>query len=384
MRNTYVVTDYGVKANEPALQTRGIQAVLDLCKDGGGTVIIPEGTYRIAALRMWSDTTLYLQSGATLLGSGECDDYDVFPIPAGVDLHTDMEYFRDTHSGNPVTYYRAMISAYGEKNISIIGEENTMIDGADCFDPDGEENYRGPHGIFVTNCDNVLFRGYTIGHSGNFMHQADNCRGITMQNVTCLGGSDGIHLHKCVDTLIENCVMQTGDDCVAGCNVRNLTVRSCELNTSCNFFRLGGVHILIQNCHMYGPGVYPHRMTIVKGKNDYLPREAGRHNAIGLMHYFGSHLYPDTEPSRDIVFRDCLVEDLDRLLIWQAGDVCQAGAFAECVFENVRFRNVRQRARVRADAGVTLRVYLKSVELEGGAPTDLVDTESFHTEFIFE
>ena len=60
----YRVTDYGVKANITEFQTAQIQAVLDLCKEGGGKVIFPRGKYYISSLWMWSDTTLYLEKGA--------------------------------------------------------------------------------------------------------------------------------------------------------------------------------------------------------------------------------------------------------------------------------------------------------------------------------
>ena len=77
--------------------------------------------------------------------------------PEGVELRTDMEliceYYKTIFDKDPWdTYRRAMISAYGESNIAIIGEEGSVIDGRDCFDPDGEEGFRGPHGIFMTNC----------------------------------------------------------------------------------------------------------------------------------------------------------------------------------------------------------------------------------------
>ena len=121
--NRYVITDYGVIPNTDALQTESIQKVLDLCKNGGGTVVIPRGCFCIASLRMWSDTTLYLEAGAELLGSEECTDYEVFPVPEGVELRTDMELITQYYLDKPwQEYRRAMISAYGERNIAIIGE----------------------------------------------------------------------------------------------------------------------------------------------------------------------------------------------------------------------------------------------------------------------
>ncbi|MGM9624941.1 MAG: glycosyl hydrolase family 28 protein, partial [Eubacteriales bacterium] len=349
-------------ANVDHFQTEEIQAVFDLCKENGGKVVFPRGTYYAASLRMWSNMTLYFESGARLLGSEECDDYPVYDIPPHVELRTDMEMITQYYGTPWKEYRRAMISAYGEKNIAIIGEKDSMIDGRNCYDPNGEEHYRGPHGIFITNCENVVLHGYTIGHSGNFMHQLDNCRNITMTGVTCLGGSDGIHLHCCENTLIEDCIFHTGDDCIAGINIRNLHVNRCELNTSCNLFRMGGIHILVENCKMWGPGIYPHRVTIVKSRYDVLPQEAGRHNMIALVDYFASTNYPD-EPSHDILFRNCTVENLDHLLNYHAdqGPLQSGTHLTEMTLENMSFTGQGYSSHVEASAEEPLTLIQKSV-----------------------
>ena len=84
--NTYRITDHGVTPNIPELQTSKIQTVLDLCEKDGGTVVIPKGRFYTAALYMHSNTTLYLERGAELYGSENCDDYEVFAIPEGVEM----------------------------------------------------------------------------------------------------------------------------------------------------------------------------------------------------------------------------------------------------------------------------------------------------------
>ena len=48
----YLLTDYGVKANCSDLQTKQIQAVLDLCKEEGGIVVVPKGKFYLAAVRI--------------------------------------------------------------------------------------------------------------------------------------------------------------------------------------------------------------------------------------------------------------------------------------------------------------------------------------------
>ena len=364
----YCVTDYGVKVNCDTLQTKAFQRVFDLCKKQGGTVVVPKGKYCVAALRMWSNTTLYLESGAELYGSEECDDYEVFPIPEGVEMRSDMEVISQYYGTPWETYRRAIITAYGEKNISIIGEPNSVIDGRNCYDPNGEEGYRGPHIIFLSCCENVLFEGYTARHSGNFLHEANNCKNVTMRRVTCLGGSDGIHLHCTKNTLIEDCLFKTGDDCIAGINVKDLLVRRCILNTSCNLFRIGGTNIHVKDCYAYGEGYYPHRMTVVKGKNEELPREQGRHNTLFLVDYFANKNYPE-KPS-DIHFEDCVFENIHSPLYYRAdSSFIQNGIYlGEFTLKNVRFTDLKDPSVPMATKDNPLKIVMENVSVHFQAP----------------
>lgn len=357
------ITNYGVKANTRELQTEQFQHVLDLCKDGGGKVVVPKGKYYISSVMMWSDTTLYLEAGAEIYGSDNCEDYKVFDIPNGVEMRSDMELITQYYGKPWDTYRRAMISCYGQKNVSIIGEPGSVLDEQHCYDPNGEENYRGPHIVFFTCCENVLFEGYTARFAGNFMHEANNCRNLTMRKVTCLGGSDGIHLHFTENALIEDCLFKTGDDCIAGINVKHLHVNRCIMNTSCNLFRMGGTDILIENCYAYGPGYYPHRMTVVKGKNNELPREEGRHNLLYMLDHFASSNYPSTTPSK-IVFKDCVIENAKGILFYLADhDELQKGAYlGELILDNVNFVDLHEHSFPKARQDYPLTIKMKNVK----------------------
>lgn len=366
----YYVTDYGVKTDCADLQTKEFQKVFDLCKEEGGTVVVPKGKYYVAALRMWSNTTLYLESGAELYGSDNCEDYEVFPIPEGMEMRSDMEVISQYYGTPWENYRRAMITAYGEKNLSIIGEPNSVFDGQNCYDPNGEEGYRGPHIIFFSCCENVLFEGYTARHSGNFLHEANNCRNMTMRRVTCLGGSDGIHLHCSENTLIEDCLFKTGDDCIAGINIKDMLVRRCILNTSCNLFRMGGLNINVEDCYAYGEGYYPHRMTIVKGKNDELPREQGRHNSLFLVDYFANKNYPE-KPS-DLHFKNCVFENIHSPLYYRAdSSLIQNGIYlGEMTFDNVRFTDLKDPGVPMATKENPLKIIMKNVLVSYQAPRE--------------
>ncbi len=386
MKKIFNVVDFGAAPDKKELQTAAIQKALDACaaNPGGGVVMIPDGTFYTGGLLMGSDTEVRLSGGAVLKGSAEREDYPVFPVPDGVELRTDMEMITPYYDNKPWETYRgAILSAYGERNIAVTGEPGAVINGSDCYDPDGEEGFRGPHGLFFTNCENVTLTGYTAERCGNFMHQIDACKNIIMKNVTCLAGHDGVHLHCCEDTLIENCRFLTGDDCVAGINIRRLTVRNCELNTSCDVFRIGGTDILIENCRIYGPGIYPHRMTVVKGKNDVLPDSEGRHNLLNVMIYFSSETHPSPVPAERITFKNCTIEGAERFLYYLYGEhtLMTGTALTGLSLENVDISGLIYPSAVKAKPDEPLTVTLKNVRASGkdGKPFPLFDGRDENT-----
>ena len=78
----YVLTDYGVLANSPEVQTQKIQAVIDRCaQEGGGVIVVPEGTFMTGALFFKQGTHLHVRECGTLKGSERIID---FPVLAGV------------------------------------------------------------------------------------------------------------------------------------------------------------------------------------------------------------------------------------------------------------------------------------------------------------
>ena len=366
----FVVSEYGMVPDAAYDQTEQFQKILDLCKEEGGKVVIPAGTYRMSSVRMWSDTEIYLQKGARLEGSSDCNEYKMFELPEGLELFTDQQafarpyYFFHTEEGPYPFYRRAMISAYGEKNLTIVGEEGSVIDGMDCYDPEGEENFRGPHGIFFSSCSDIRLQGYTICNTGNFMHQLDNCTDVVLERITALAGHDGIHLHMCKDMKIVDCYFHTGDDCIAGCDVQDLTVTGCDLNTSCNVFRLGGRDILIENNKIEGPGEYPHRLSLVGQGIFEFEKSDGRHNTISLFEYFASKNFANREPARDIVIRNCAVTGVDSLMHYEhdKADCLHAGMdLEEIVFENVTVEELLHPSYVVGSEELPVKIKLKNV-----------------------
>lgn len=297
----------GLYAGSDVLVTKEIQQVIDRCRDnGGGRVLIPEGEYHIASLMLYSDITLYLEAGAKLIGSTDWQDYTDFHVPSTLAYHHSQRIIDAWNL--PPHYFNAMITAVEARNVAIIGEEGSEINGADCFDPNGEEKFRGPMGIVMCKCSEITLRGYKFVDSANWSHQLDSCVNVQIDHVTVLAGHDGFNVHHCTNVCIEDCEIKTGDDCIAGYDARNVYVRNCYMNTSCNAFRFGGVNLTVEKCTVEGPGIYPHRVS-------------GRHNLLYAFEYYSLQDDDIRENSGNWKICDCSFRNIDGFIHYVFGDI---------------------------------------------------------------
>jgi Glycosyl hydrolases family 28 len=212
------------------LVTQKIQKSIDSCfAIGGGVVRLSKGTYITGSLVLKSNVKLLLEKGAILQGSDNFKDYE----------------------------NDAFIYAKDAENISIEGEG--VIDGVDCFNPNGEENFRGPHCVKFINCKYLTIKGIQIQKSANWAINCRYCSSGIIENVSIRAGNDGLHTRFCQDFKVSNCDFRTGDDAFAGNDNQNFEIKDCIVNTSCNGFRMGCKNMKINNCTLWGPGEYQHK-----------------------------------------------------------------------------------------------------------------------------
>jgi len=101
------VREFGAIGNGSVNDTLAIQKAIDKCyEEGGGRVVVPSGgVYLTGTLVLKSNIELFVERGATILGSSNIDDY----------------------SNVSSTRYRALITACDSSDISITG--GGVIDG---------------------------------------------------------------------------------------------------------------------------------------------------------------------------------------------------------------------------------------------------------------
>ncbi len=308
MKMKYIITDFGVR-NCDSLQTKEIQAVIDNAfLQGGGTVVVPKGVFLTATLRLRSNITLYLESGAVLKGSLNPDDYCEYLNDTLEPIDT-SKYPENPRSLNPTSrWHNSLIKAIDAENVSIIGEPGSFIDGSNVFDEVGEEHYRGPHGIAMHNCKNLYFEGYTVLHSSNWAHNIQRSENLHFKNVTVYAGHDGIDTFACDNVLIEDCEFRTGDDCIAGYDNKNVVVRNCLFDSSCSALRYGGTDVLVENCRGIAPASYGFRgqLTDEEKANNSQSTEHCRHTMhTAFQYYCDFRIEKLRNAPGNIVIRNC-------------------------------------------------------------------------------
>src|SRR5882757_9140038 len=86
----YNIRDFGAKGDGKALDTAALQTAIDTCtRDGGGTVLVPAGTFHIGTVELKSNVTLHIAAGGKLLGSADGKQYhavDAIPLSGDTTL----------------------------------------------------------------------------------------------------------------------------------------------------------------------------------------------------------------------------------------------------------------------------------------------------------
>jgi Pectate lyase superfamily protein len=258
------IREHGAKGDGATLDTKPIQSAIDSCAtNGGGQVSFPPGRYLSGTIRLHSNITLHLESGARLIGTTNLNEYSQPIVPA---------YMPEAKWGK---WHRGLLVAESAEDIAITGDG--IIDGNKVFDPTGEERMRGPHAIIFVDCKRFTLRDVTIVDAANYAVFFQASDDVEARNVKIVGGWDGIHWRGaperwCNNVKIIGCQFYTGDDAIAGRYWNNTLIQDCLVNSSCNGIRLIGPAIRLTIAHnlFRGPGEQPHRSSGEKRRTNML------------------------------------------------------------------------------------------------------------------
>ena len=107
----------------------------------------------------------------------------------------------------------------------------------------GLGHFLRPSMIHLLDCKDVLLQGYQVTNTPFWQHHPVNCHRLVMRGVhaNSLGpNSDGFDPESCTDVLVEDCLFDTGDDCIAIKSGKDLDTQFGPTRD-----------VVIQNCTMH-------------------------------------------------------------------------------------------------------------------------------------
>lgn len=298
----FSVLDFGALGDNQYDNTLAFKLAIAACHQaGGGRVVVPQGTYFTAAIHLKSNVNLHLEKNAILRFNSDPQRY----LPA---VMTRWE-------GVELMGYSPFIYAFEQENVALTGEG--IIDGgADNqtwwpwkgphkeahwrIDPEeqsqkparaklfadaeagvpvaqrlyAEGSYLRPAFVQTYNCKRVLIEGITLINSPFWLIHPVLCEDVIVRGVTCRShgpNNDGCDPESCNRVLIEDCIFDTGDDCIAlksGRNadgrrlnrpVQNVLVKNCQMKDGHGGLVIGSEisgganHIFMEDCVMSSP-----------------------------------------------------------------------------------------------------------------------------------
>jgi len=299
----FPLSDFGIHHPEQEVSEAIKQAIAACHQAGGGRVVIPPGIYYTGPIQLKSGVNLHLSDGATLKFSTDPAKYP--------NVLTRWE-------GIECVNFSPLIYAYGEQNIAITGkgtldgqaskanwwawkqadgtqvrqfnDMKSLMQMGEKGTPVAERifglgHFLRPNFIQPYHCKNVLIEDITVINSPMWeLHP------VLSENVTIRGvqihshgpNNDGCDPECCRDVLIENCVFDTGDDCIAiksGKNndgrrvntpASNIVIRSCKMLDGHGGVVLGSecsgniYNVFVEDCEMDSP----HLDRVLRFKNN--------------------------------------------------------------------------------------------------------------------
>lgn len=207
------VVDHGAVGDGKTLNTKAIQAAINLCPPGG-VVRIPKGVFVSGALFLKSDMTLEIAAGGVLKGSVSVADYEPF--------------IQNRFEGWELKTYASLLNAgtldragsANVHNLSIRGRGTISGGGPILGDAMIAANGLRSRGrlICLMNAANVELQGLTLEETPCWTFHYIYSENVTCHDLTirsAVRNGDGIDPDSSRNSYIFNCSFDTGDDCIA-------------------------------------------------------------------------------------------------------------------------------------------------------------------------
>ena len=235
----YNIINFGAIADGKTLNTVAVQNAIDECsKNGGGTVVFPDGVFVLSTVFLKSNVHIELSENSVILGS--LNFYDYCP-----DEKVDYPLYQDaSHS----FFHCSMFVGINCENISITGKGK--IDMRSVWDEKNERDmvHRGAKCVALKECKNVEISGITVNNCTDLAIYFAGCENVDISGIKMRTYIDGISPDNSKNVKIYDCDIETGDDGIVFKSsytlnrldfCKNVKVWNCKIKSRCNAIKFG-------------------------------------------------------------------------------------------------------------------------------------------------
>ena len=239
----------GVTSNTEAFR----KAIAALDKQGGGTLLVPEGVFLTGPIVLKNCIDLHLERGAVILLSPDKREFlEKDKVRPGIsaskrhDVRISGEGIIDGNGAWWRAVKRSKVSDTEWKEFLKMG--GTVTDDGTLWYPFGrkafpdiadsylEQEKMRTHLVRFTDCERVCVTGVTIQNSPKFHLVPQHCTDVTIDGVTVrcpwnAQNGDGIDIMQCQRVVVTHCTVDVGDDGIClkgGAGEKSLAAGPCK------------------------------------------------------------------------------------------------------------------------------------------------------------
>ncbi len=317
-KDTFNIKKFGAIADGMTLNTVSINSAIDACnKNGGGTVLVPNGFWLTGPIVIKSNVDLHISRGAVLQFTSDFDQYPLVEgnfegVPAfrnqsplsatnaeniavtgdGVidgngdawrmvkrDKQTETQWKKLVASGGSLsedgkTWYPTQKTVLGSKT----KEPGVIKPGVTRKDVEAYKDFLRPNLFVLTRCKKILLQGVTFQNSPAWDLHPLMCEDMTVREIYAKNpfyaqNGDGIDIESCKNFIVENSTFDVGDDgiCIKsgrdaegrkrGMPTENGIIRNCIVYHAHGGFVIGSEmsggakNLYVSNCTFIGTDV---------------------------------------------------------------------------------------------------------------------------------
>ncbi|MGA8430003.1 MAG: glycoside hydrolase family 28 protein [Candidatus Sulfotelmatobacter sp.] len=329
------VRAFGAAGDGKTIDTPAINRAIEAAASaGGGTVLLPSGSYLSYSIRLKSNVALCLDQNAVIIAAGPTSSGS-----GGYDLaepNTAWDAYQDYGHNH---WHNSLLWGEGLENISITGPGLIWGRGLSRgYGPGPIAEHAGVANktIALKNCRNITLRDFSILKGGHFGVLATAVDNLTIDNLKIDTDRDGIDIDCCRNVRVSNCsVNSPWDDAI------------CPKSSFALGYARATENVTISNC--YVTGIYK-LGTLLDGTLQRLDASE-KHNGNGRIK-FGTE---SNGGFKNIAVSNCVFEGCQGLAL----ETVDGGLLEDISITNITMRDIvsapiflRLGSRMRGPAGV--------------------------------